>query len=459
MLVYTVSIIDSVFEAIPPVEAWLSSAQTLVHRVALSSLGIHQHLPRAVLYGGPKTLGFCVPLLFLRSKLRYLKGLFKGINSRSILTREIVRHVLDTPLPQPMRGDWDCVRAWLVEFELQLLPAASDLLAPASVEWVQDCAPVGSVLAVTDGSQDGAAHGWAVVLVDALGIFAWACSGTLLSCGSSWVAEWRAKSRAVWLLRPLSVAVSDVLGFVADNLAASFDLCGGKPSWCVWVDAVRLDYASFLTDGPVPEFFVPAQHDTLRVDLVASWQAEADRLAKAGLLLARPFTVPLPSLLSNLYLWLDGSHLVCDVVSALDTKYSGPCRAQSPNAGGFDTARWERCLSSGLLPNPALKFALWLRSAPFCHVSERLDFHCFICCSPCHSWGSHLYFDCVHTAVASFVGFHTLAGAVHKQVGTIAWSSVTQFSSQSGDVCILWTLVHPASPSSPPEMCADVVFD
>ena len=123
-------------------------------------------------------------------------------------------------------------------------------------------------------------------------------------------------------------------------------------------------------------------HDTLHVDLVASWQAEADRLAKASLLLARPFTVPLPSFLSNLYLLFDVSHLVCDVVSALDTKYSGVCPARSPDAGGFDTACWEHCMSSGLLPNPALKFALWLRFAPFCHVSKRLDFHCFICRGP-----------------------------------------------------------------------------
>ena len=94
LLVYVLSTIDSVFEAMPPVEAWLSSAQTLVHRVAPTSPGIRQHLPRAVLYGAPQTLGFCVPLLFLRSKLRYLKGPFKGINSRSILTRETARHVL-----------------------------------------------------------------------------------------------------------------------------------------------------------------------------------------------------------------------------------------------------------------------------------------------------------------------------------------------------------------------------
>ena len=93
--------------------------------------------------------------------------------------------------------------------------------------------------------------------VDALGIFAWACSGALLSCGSSWVAEWCAKSLAPWLLQPLYVAVSDVLGFVADNLAASFGSRGGKPPLCVWVDALRLDYASLLADGLVPEFFVP----------------------------------------------------------------------------------------------------------------------------------------------------------------------------------------------------------
>ena len=107
----------------------------------------------------------------------------------------------------------------------------------------------------------------------------------------------------VWLLWLLSVAVSDVLGIVAHNLVASFGSRGGKPSRCVWVDALRLDYASFLAYGPVPKCFVLAHHDTLRVDLVNSWQAEADRLAKAGLLLARPFTVPLPSLPLMVHTW------------------------------------------------------------------------------------------------------------------------------------------------------------
>ena len=69
LLVYAVSITDTVFEAMPPVEAWLSFAQTLVHHVAMSSLEFRQHLLRAAcMPPPPRTLGFCVPLLFLRSK-------------------------------------------------------------------------------------------------------------------------------------------------------------------------------------------------------------------------------------------------------------------------------------------------------------------------------------------------------------------------------------------------------
>ena len=172
LLVYAVSIIDFVFEAMPPREQWLASAQVLVHRIILTSLGIRQSLPLKVLYGGAGTLGFFTPLLYERSKLGYIKGIYGCINSRGALARGMTRHVSHTDLPRPMQGDWDSAREWLHEYGLQIVPAASPLLSPTPVQTTVLRQVQGPVIVVTDGSQDEQAHGWAVVLIDSVGIVA-----------------------------------------------------------------------------------------------------------------------------------------------------------------------------------------------------------------------------------------------------------------------------------------------
>ena len=181
--------------------------------------------------------GVFFPLLFECAKLRYLKGLFLNVNSSSALMRGIVRHVLSSALPGPMVGDWDSVRLWLAEYGLTLLPSTSPFLTSAHVEFAVLRAAVGSVIAISDGSREERAHGWAVILVDAEGIMAWAYSGARLHSGSSWAAEWCAKGLALWLLRHLAIPPSQVLGFVAHNLGASFGSAGGGGQ-CIWVDAV-----------------------------------------------------------------------------------------------------------------------------------------------------------------------------------------------------------------------------
>ena len=93
-----------------------------------------------------------------------------------------------------------------------------------------------------------------------------------------------------------------VCGIIADDLAASFGATSGTPSHCMWKDTIRRQYASYLAEGQIPEFYIPTQHDTHCQDMVASWQAGADKLAKAGLSRAQAHVVPLPTLLANLHL-------------------------------------------------------------------------------------------------------------------------------------------------------------
>ena len=127
----------------------------------------------------------------------------------------------------------ECVCKWLPSFQLPFCPVGHLDLCPAPVELVVLRPPQGPLLAITDGSIEGDRHGWSVVPVDANGVFARACWGALLLFGSSWVAEWCGKGLAVCVLRELDVPPTAVLGFVADNVSATFGADGGGPSRCI----------------------------------------------------------------------------------------------------------------------------------------------------------------------------------------------------------------------------------
>ena len=92
--VYPLSVMDFVFEAMPPWEDWPRKAQVLLHRVPLACIVISQLLPLALLYGVSGLLGFYLPFLFLRYQLRYIKGLFVTLNSRSVYTCSMLRYIV-----------------------------------------------------------------------------------------------------------------------------------------------------------------------------------------------------------------------------------------------------------------------------------------------------------------------------------------------------------------------------
>ena len=296
----------------------------------LVCIGISQFVPLAPLYGVTGLLDFCVPLLFLRYQLQYVKGLFVALNSRSVYTRNMLRYtVLGAGLRQFEGSDRKCVCKWLPSFLLQFRPVGHRDLCPAPRRARCPPASAGAVSASTDGSKEGDRHGWSAVLVDTDGVFVRLCLGALLLCGSSWVAEWCGKGLAVCVLCELGVPPDTVLGFVADNVSATFGADG---------------YVAFLEAGATHEYYVPAQHDTLRRDLVAGWQEASVRLAHDGLSVARAGSVLLPTLLGGTMLLLQSSVLVCDVLRALDDTYASECASRSPPAGPFDPPCWVRCL-------------------------------------------------------------------------------------------------------------------
>ena len=164
--------------------------------------------------------------------------------------------------------------------------------------------------------------------------------------------------------------------------------------------------------------------------------------------------VPLPTLLSDLHLlYLDG-HLVGNVVSALDTLYTAASQARVPDPVDSNAACHERWLMSAELPSTALKFVFWLRAAPHTHMSYKQELHCFLCRSPCHSWGLHLYYDCLSTALACLHGSKALASSLQPE-SSVQWLTVDKFRVSVGDNELVWALVHPATSLRP---AADVAI-
>ena len=97
---------------------------------------------------------------------------------------------------------------------------------------------------------------------------------------------------------------------------------GGKPSKCIWIDAYRMAYTQFLCDHNIPEYYIPAQHNTKSNARVALWQKESDDMAKSALQHAAEGQVPMPEALDDLMLRLHDGILAADIVRTLDAQYN-----------------------------------------------------------------------------------------------------------------------------------------
>ena len=92
-----------------------------MHRVLMSCIGISQHVPVGLMYAVSQSLGFCVTRLYLRYQLRYVKGLFLALNSRSVYTRRMLRCTVMGAGLRPFAGsDWVFVCRWLPHSSLKL---------------------------------------------------------------------------------------------------------------------------------------------------------------------------------------------------------------------------------------------------------------------------------------------------------------------------------------------------
>ena len=190
-----------------------------------AALSLPLRVPKAALYGTHAPLGFGLPNMLSRFRLRQVRGLLLALNSRNALTRETTWSLWSVPSVCALAlSDSSSLDATLAEYSLSVVCATALGDAPVCCE----CGPApldGPVDVVTDGSSNGDRLGWSPVVVSSLGVIAEASSRCAMVGASLWVAEQCGKALILWLQSVLVVPFGEY---------------GGGASRCPWVDALRL---------------------------------------------------------------------------------------------------------------------------------------------------------------------------------------------------------------------------
>ena len=222
VVVYFRSCANFVFEGVAVFPAWESQTQRLVKQVAVVALCLLLGVRNLALYGTLASLGFGLPDVLFRFRLRQVRGLPLALNIRNALA---------------LAGALFAYSASLRVVESPCYPGGvpsivcTVALGDAPV-WCE-CGPAllgGPVDVVTYGSRDGEQVGWSTVVVSSLGVVAEAWFGCAMVGVSLWVAEWCGEALALWLLSVLGVPVTSLRSFVADNRGATFGKDGGRAS-------------------------------------------------------------------------------------------------------------------------------------------------------------------------------------------------------------------------------------
>ena len=142
-------------------------------------------------------------------------------------------------------------------------------------------APIGRVIAITDGSVAGERMGCALVTFNEEGLLATSTWCGILHDRSSWVAEWLAKGLLAHVLVSFHHIPLGPLVFPSDNLQCPLNGRVPKKYGSVFVLQLMVCVAQALAaNGNAWEGYIPAQHDTSERTAVAPFQAEANALGK-----------------------------------------------------------------------------------------------------------------------------------------------------------------------------------
>ena len=309
---FVVSRLDYTFEAVPPVSTHLAAVQKAVDGCLTAALRVPRSTPKVLLHAPLQCGGFGGPDLMERLSLRYVLGVAKAMNSRNAWVKRTTRWALSHPEAiQVSASDLAVFRNLSGQWGLMASVVPSPNIAPSQpTVRVLRAYGGGDVVLMSDNSAPDHCLGWGALVADHLGVLATLHDGVAVDVSFSWAAEWAGKLAALELATSLSVPHHSIRWSIADNLSAVLGPDGGRPSASLWIDLIRLKFASYASAGWLQEGYMPAQHNSGWTHLVAKWQAQCDALAGAGAAAARDWSYPFPSVLEGCALLFRHGRLV-----------------------------------------------------------------------------------------------------------------------------------------------------
>jgi hypothetical protein len=417
LLAYAISILDYKLALVPVPTTSLQPLQCIVRQIARGALSLPDWFPGALLVLPLRFGGMGFPVLAPRLTCRRIQITTDASQCRSVLTRELVKGLLYHPVWSALpSSDPSQLGADLEEHGLTLLLDPPKALAPTPLTFGEGPAAgsdpgVGPYLVVSDGACCGHRVGYAAILLNTEGIIRVVSGASLIDDASSWIAEWLAKLLAAELSRGLSGGVC----FVADNTAVTVGNGALSPSGSDVVDRIIRHVASLVQPRPVLEGYLPAEHDTHWISVVASAQRQADLLAKASIEGDVAASLPYLGVTAPHTLLLRDGRVCIRARTAVTAAYD---RAVSQLPGipplpviGYGGHVWEALVTRTLIPTAVIRSALWLRSAAQFSVVPA-GAYCPFCCLSVAHWASHFTDHCPRVLLATATAFITLLRTV-----------------------------------------------
>ena len=346
----------------------------------------------------------------MRLRLQRILLTVKAACSRSVYTRELVRGVLHDPVWDNLPGSDPQVLLSECEalgLELCVAPCTDLTEAVVHERWLRhDLQP--PITVVSDGAAVQRGIGFAVVLIDVVGVAAHFWCHVTVADPTSWVAEWLGRALSVEVLRRYSMASALLLG---DNLSAAVNEGLQKPTPSHYVNVLIRYVAQLLLPAGHVEGYVPSQHTTGWRHLIAQAQAKAHELASVPPHGPLPVAVPFLSVLKPHSVLLQHGALCINPQSVLQSVYDAsifPSSSLPPLCFiGFRCSSWGHHLTELQLTNDEIRVCLWIRSHQHIRSSPPTAY-CPFCEQSVGDWAAHFSLECLRLWVAVASAFQAL---------------------------------------------------
>ena len=452
VMAYAVSGVDYRLSLVPVDQCLLSPLQIQVHQAARSALSLPCWFPSKLISMPFESFGMGFPSLHLRLVLQRVYHTVLAAQSRSIYTRALVQGLLYDPVwsqlqdADPLIFQRDCERFGLF---FSLRPAADLRESEIQGAWHRkDLHPPLTV--VSDGAAKGQAVGFAVVIVDDLGVAGAFWGAMAVDDPSSWVAEWLGKALGVSKVLDAGYQSALLLG---DNLSAAINDGLRKQTRSHYVNCIMRYLLRVFTDHSFDEGYTPSQHTTGWAHFVADAQQRAHDLASVKAARPPPLAIPLLSLLSPSALLFRHGRLCVSPVDSLSAIYETevvPPPLRRPR--DQQVSDWSQQVADLALDTNEIRACMWIRSAPY--ISSPPGSYCPFCELPVSAWADHFESTCLPLWVAVTTAFrsvlchvltddwrvevHSVHSATISRRGVAVPVRVSQEGCQRLDLGVIW---------------------